>query len=219
MHALRRLGAGGARREPLPRRGAPATRCASRRQLAARRETLDSVDRRLRDLGPGSPDRRLHARLPERLARAPCATRQASIRARRVTRSHARAPAGARPRPGRDASSRSAGDRGFTHAEVTAGGVPLSRARLATMESRRCPRAPPVRRDLRRGRPHRRLQLPVGLGERVRRRRQRRRNEGAGSQSGVIKPTDGSAVSTRARCLSQPVRPAAQGMAHGGAHR
>jgi hypothetical protein len=31
------------------------------------------------------------------------------------------------------------GDRGFTHAEVTAGGVPLSELRLATMESRLVP--------------------------------------------------------------------------------
>jgi predicted Rossmann fold flavoprotein len=31
------------------------------------------------------------------------------------------------------------GDRGFTHAEVTAGGVPLSELRLETMESRLCP--------------------------------------------------------------------------------
>lgn len=31
------------------------------------------------------------------------------------------------------------GDRGFTHAEVTAGGVPLSEIRLETMESRLCP--------------------------------------------------------------------------------
>jgi predicted Rossmann fold flavoprotein len=31
------------------------------------------------------------------------------------------------------------GDRGFTHAEVTAGGVPLSQLRLETMESRLCP--------------------------------------------------------------------------------
>ena len=31
------------------------------------------------------------------------------------------------------------GDRGFTHAEVTAGGVPLSEIRLETMESRICP--------------------------------------------------------------------------------
>jgi predicted Rossmann fold flavoprotein len=31
------------------------------------------------------------------------------------------------------------GDRGFTHAEVTAGGVPLSQARLQTLESRVCP--------------------------------------------------------------------------------
>jgi predicted flavoprotein YhiN len=31
------------------------------------------------------------------------------------------------------------GDRGFTHAEVTAGGVPLSEIRLEAMESRLCP--------------------------------------------------------------------------------
>jgi predicted Rossmann fold flavoprotein len=31
------------------------------------------------------------------------------------------------------------GDRGFTHAEVTAGGVPLSQVRLQTLESRICP--------------------------------------------------------------------------------
>jgi predicted flavoprotein YhiN len=31
------------------------------------------------------------------------------------------------------------GDRGFDHAEVTAGGVPLAELRLETMESRRCP--------------------------------------------------------------------------------
>jgi hypothetical protein len=31
------------------------------------------------------------------------------------------------------------GDRGFTHAEVTAGGVPLSETRLETLESRLCP--------------------------------------------------------------------------------
>ncbi len=32
-----------------------------------------------------------------------------------------------------------AGDRGFAHAEATAGGIPLDQVRLATMESRRCP--------------------------------------------------------------------------------
>jgi predicted flavoprotein YhiN len=32
-----------------------------------------------------------------------------------------------------------AGDRGWTHAEVTAGGVPLGEVRLETMESRVCP--------------------------------------------------------------------------------
>lgn len=32
-----------------------------------------------------------------------------------------------------------AGDRGFVHAEATAGGIPLAQVRLDTMESRRCP--------------------------------------------------------------------------------
>jgi predicted flavoprotein YhiN len=31
------------------------------------------------------------------------------------------------------------GDRGFTHAEVTAGGVPIEEVDLGTMESLRCP--------------------------------------------------------------------------------
>ena len=61
------------------------------------------------------------------------------------------------------------GDRGFNYAEVTAGGVPLGELRLETMESRTCPRPVPLRGDLRRGRPDRRLQFPVGLGQRLRR--------------------------------------------------
>ena len=79
----------------------------------------------------------LRARLPERLADALCA--------------EARIDQGASfDRLGREARLRLAktvcayrlpvtGDRGFTHAEVTAGGVPLSQVRLETLESRVCP--------------------------------------------------------------------------------
>lgn len=75
--------------------------------------------------------------LPERLARALC--------------EHAGADAGA-PLHALDRARRRAlvdavtalvvpvtGDRGFTYAEVTAGGVPLTEVRLETMESRPCP--------------------------------------------------------------------------------
>jgi len=79
----------------------------------------------------------LRAMLPERLADALC--REAGID--RSASFH---------RLGRDARrtlSRTVysyrlpvtGDRGFTHAEVTAGGVPLSETRLNTLESRVCP--------------------------------------------------------------------------------
>jgi predicted Rossmann fold flavoprotein len=99
--------------------------------------TPDEVDRLL--LAPGSAGavRRLHAHLPERLARALC--------------EHAgmdgSAPAPALERAARRALVRAVtamslpitGDRGFAHAEVTAGGVPLTEIRLETMASRLTP--------------------------------------------------------------------------------
>ena len=57
--------------------------------------------------------------------------------------------------------------RGYGFAEATAGGVPLAEVDPRTMESRRLPGALPGGRDARRGRPDRRLQLPVGVVERV----------------------------------------------------
>lgn len=77
--------------------------------------------------------------LPERLARALCTHAGLGTAAD--------GPAGSIARDARRALVAAAtahalpvvGDRGFTHAEVTAGGVPLAEARLETMESRVCP--------------------------------------------------------------------------------
>jgi len=74
--------------------------------------------------------------LPERLARA--LTAQAGVDASRS----AAMPREERRRLARALTASAlpvTGDRGFTYAEVTAGGVPLSEVRLDTMESRVCP--------------------------------------------------------------------------------
>jgi predicted flavoprotein YhiN len=78
----------------------------------------------------------LRSRLPERMAEALCRqagvdldvsfdrlSREARRKLEETVRSY-RLPV--------------TGDRGFTHAEVTAGGVPLSETRLRTLESRAC---------------------------------------------------------------------------------
>ena len=100
-------------------------------------ETPASIDAWLQTLGKATPGRRLQARLPERLARALCAAADVdpSAPASTLTRERRRALATALtalPLP-------ITGDRGFTHAEVTAGGVPLTELRLETMESRVTP--------------------------------------------------------------------------------
>jgi predicted Rossmann fold flavoprotein len=100
-------------------------------------ETLASIDAWLQELGAASPGRRLHARLPERLARALCveAGVDPSAPGHGLTRERRRALAtllAEMPLP-------VTGDRGFTHAEVTAGGVPLTELQLATMASRVVP--------------------------------------------------------------------------------
>jgi predicted flavoprotein YhiN len=100
-------------------------------------EVPAGVDALLCAPGSSGAARRLHARLPERLVRALCA--QAGV--------DPSAPAPAMPRAHRRALVTAVtelalpivGDRGFTHAEATAGGVPLSELQLATMESRVCP--------------------------------------------------------------------------------
>jgi hypothetical protein len=97
-------------------------------------ETAESVDALLKTPGAAGAMRRLQGRLPERLARLLCD----------VAAVDPALPAGALPRPLRRALVAAltalplpiTGDRGFAHAEVTAGGVPLTEIRLATMESR-----------------------------------------------------------------------------------
>lgn len=97
----------------------------------------DALERDLLDLGPRRVTTWLRALLPERLADAlaeaagvPPETTGANLKkeARRALLDALfafRLPI--------------TGDRGFTHAEVTAGGVPLDEIDLRTMHSRRCP--------------------------------------------------------------------------------
>jgi hypothetical protein len=94
----------------------------------------DGLDALLLAPGSAGPVRRLHAHLPERLARALC--EQAGV--------DGSAPALALTRAARRTLVETVtafvlpvmGDRGFDHAEVTAGGVPLTEIRLETMASR-----------------------------------------------------------------------------------
>lgn len=86
----------------------------------------------LRILTEGLPDP-----LPERLARAICASVMIdpALNLDRLKREDRRTLAHAITRTPLPIT----GDRGFTHAEVTAGGVPLSELHLETMASRLCP--------------------------------------------------------------------------------
>lgn len=100
-------------------------------------ETPESVDAALRDPGRSTILRGFSHQLPERLLRALCASAgvDATAPGDRLTREHRKALARAfthLPLP-------VTGSRGYTYAEVTAGGVPLSELRLETMESRVCP--------------------------------------------------------------------------------
>jgi hypothetical protein len=94
----------------------------------------DGLDALLRAPGSAGPVRRLHTHLPERLARALC----------ELAGVDGSAPALALTRAARRTLVETVtafvlpvtGDRGFDHAEVTAGGVPLTEIRLETMASR-----------------------------------------------------------------------------------
>jgi predicted Rossmann fold flavoprotein len=78
----------------------------------------------------------LRSRLPERLAEALC--RQAGIDPEASFDRLARDARRTLEQTVRSYRLPVTGDRGFTHAEVTAGGVPLSETRLQTLESRIC---------------------------------------------------------------------------------
>jgi hypothetical protein len=129
----------------------PAVLDVSRHWIAARREDAGvrlvanwvpeggeaTVHAALRAPGPAGVVRRLHPHMPERLARTLC----------ELAGVDGSAPASSLPKGWQRAVVEAAtalvlpvtGDRGFGHAEVTAGGVPLTEIRLATMESRVSP--------------------------------------------------------------------------------
>jgi predicted Rossmann fold flavoprotein len=98
---------------------------------------VEAIDAALRDLGSGTPLRLFSRWMPERLARAVC--QEAGV--------DPSAPGARLTREGRRELVRAAtemvlpvtGDRGFSYAEVTAGGVPLAELDLQTLESRVCP--------------------------------------------------------------------------------
>ena len=97
-------------------------------------ESVDSVDALLVARGARGALGALRERLPDRLARTLCdlaAAPHAGDLPREARRRLATLVAAA-PVP-------VSGDRGFTVAEATAGGVPLTEVRLETMESRVCP--------------------------------------------------------------------------------
>ncbi len=101
-------------------------------------ETIESVDLAMQKLGKVSPGRWLRERgLPERVAEGICkeAGVDQSVQGQLLPRDQRKNLAQMvveTPLP-------VVGDRGFTHAEVTAGGVPLAEIQLETMESRGCP--------------------------------------------------------------------------------
>jgi predicted Rossmann fold flavoprotein len=101
-------------------------------------QTLESVDAALLELGKVSSGRWLREQgLPDRLAKVLCEQAQVdpSAPAHQLTRDRRRALASLIAQTVAPVT----GDRGYTYAEVTAGGVPLSELRLETMESRVCP--------------------------------------------------------------------------------
>ena len=94
------------------------------------------LDRDLRALGHGTAGGLLERWLPGRLARTLC-TLAGVDPAQRGTQL-TRAQRAALVRAVLELPLPATGDRGFDHAEVTAGGVPLAELRLETMESRVC---------------------------------------------------------------------------------
>jgi len=100
-------------------------------------ETLETADAALQGLGRSTPSRLLRERgLPERLALALCSAVGVDPAAPGHTLSRERRRALAESLVRTRLPVR--GDRGFTFAEVTAGGVPLSEVQLDSMRSRVC---------------------------------------------------------------------------------
>jgi predicted Rossmann fold flavoprotein len=99
--------------------------------------TPEWADESLRTLGPTSPVKFITRFMPDRLARAICEHVQVdpSAPGHTLTKEKRRSLADALTRMPMPVT----GDRGFTFAEATAGGVPLSELRLETMESRIVP--------------------------------------------------------------------------------
>jgi predicted Rossmann fold flavoprotein len=100
-------------------------------------ETFDSVERALTALGNRTVLSFLRERLPARLAEV--LAREAALTAQTTGATLTRDARRLLVRAVVEQRPSVTGDRGFTHAEVTAGGVPLSEVHLETMESRVCP--------------------------------------------------------------------------------
>lgn len=99
--------------------------------------TTEQVEAEVQTLGRTTLLRYFSTRLPDRLARALCAEVgvEAALSGDQLSREQRKALA----RTVTQLSLPITGNRGYTYAEVTAGGVPLSELHLDTMESRVCP--------------------------------------------------------------------------------
>jgi predicted Rossmann fold flavoprotein len=99
--------------------------------------TTDTLDSRLQAAGRISVGRVLSEYMPERLARALCV--EAGVEPSTLADQLKRESRKALARTVTALSLPISGNRGFTYAEVTAGGIPLTEIVLETMESRICP--------------------------------------------------------------------------------
>ena len=153
-------------------------RCASRVNFCPG-STFDDVDARLDAHAAARPRASVQTvlgsrRCPRRGRGRRLRASRRSIAARRSRISRA-TTAGARRTRSSSGRCRSPASRGYNYAEATAGGVALDRDRSGDDGVADLPGAVPGRRNARRRRPDRRLQLPVGVVERVRRRPRHRR--------------------------------------------
>lgn len=96
--------------------------------------SAEAADQSLQQLGSSTPGAWLRRALPERLARTLCEV--AGVSASQPGAELTREARARLVRAITDMPLPVTGDRGFTHAEVTAGGVPLAELRLDSLESR-----------------------------------------------------------------------------------